>query len=265
MRKRIKKTTFFKMKKSLKSFHNLLATSLLLTTSFCYADYLQPVSVENVTPNHWYITLGAGATWFVKPRAYTTSTAPPFDGTDVYRYEKNKLKPVLLLGGGYEWQRKTKFWLPSYSIGLRYSYYFSNKQKGTYQFMTAEPSEFNYKTQSQALLAVGKLSLLKWHNIMPYVIGGVGFARNHFLSYQDAPPPKFPDNYHIFPNKASFSFAYLAGLGVEYQIKGNWRLGLEYHYTHLGNGKSGENKNKKTIPVPLAEQSILLKISYYFA
>lgn len=265
MGKKIRNTTFFKVKKSLKNFYNLLITSLLLTTSFCYADYLQPISVEKVTHNHWYITLGAGATWFVKPNAYTTSTALPSNGTDVYRYEKNKLKPFILLGGGYEWQRKTKFRLPNYSLGLRYNYYFSNKQKGTYQFITNKPLAFNYKTQSQSLLAVGKLSILKWHNIMPYIIGGVGMARNHFSNYQDTAPYKYPHNIHIFTNKASFSFAYLVGLGVDYKIKENWRLGLEYHYTHLGNGKSGENKNKKTIPVSLSGESILLKIRYYFA
>ena len=170
---------------------------------------------------HWYITFSAGNTWFEKPDSYNTAAASTLSGTAYYNYKKNKSKPILSLGGGYEWQRASKFWWPSYSLGLRYSYYSSDKGEGNYQVKPMVPPQtyaFKYKTQSQTLLAIGKLSILRWHNIMPYIIGGAGIALNKFSDYQDASNIFWPDNYHTFADKSSYSFAYLAGLGVDYRI-----------------------------------------------
>ena len=261
---------FVKIIDCLKSFRSILLIILFLNTTLCYADYLTPTSIVNLVQHHWYINFAAAAGWPTKSSDYKTPSPATIKGTDNYSYQKSSARAVFSLGGGYEWQRNTQFWLPNYSLGLRYSYYAANKGTGIYNFANYySRTDFTYKTQSQALLAVGKLAILDWHNIVPYVIGGVGFAFNRFSDYQDAPDMAsktgLPKHYHTFTNKSSMSFTYLVGLGLDYQINRNWQLGLEYYYANLGKIKSGENMDKKTIIVASKEQSFGLTISYYFA
>ena len=70
---------------------------------------------------------------------------------------------------------------------------------------------------------------------------------------------------HAFTNNASMNFSYLFGLGVSYQLNERWQSSLEYHYANLGKTKSGKNVYNTTIPVSLAEQSVMLTLRYYFA
>ena len=213
--------------------------------------------------NHWYISLNSGISSFIKPDNHNTLD-PTFKITDHYKYKKNKIKPTISIGTGYQWERDTRFWLPSYSLGLRYSYYFQYQGEGDFIMANTNPSSFTYNMQSQALLMMGKLFILKWHNIKPFIVGGIGAALNRFSDYKDPGTTVWAGNTYNFANKSTINFAYLVGLGASYKFNKNWQLGVEYHYANLGKSKTGKNQDGTTIPINLAEQSVLLTVSYHF-
>ena len=248
-----------------KKFILSLSIASLIFFNTIYAEYINLATskISRINTGDWYLSSGIGANWYTKPKIYYIKTPSSFFGTDSYSYDRVKNAAAFIFESGYEWKHLTK-WLPEYSIGLRYSYYGNNKNNGIYKVSNGTFSyNFNYKIQSQNLLMLIKLGVLRWHDLSPYIVVGAGFARNRFSSYQEGNTVFSP--YHTFSDNASNSFAYLVGLGINHQLNKHWQLNLEYYYFNLGEVKSGRNNlEAQTIPILISGQSVALMVSYHF-
>jgi len=178
-----------------------------------------------------------------------------------YHYKPQGSKINMLWGGfiGSEVKRS-----PSWGLIAGLGYYQPNSlsTKGTLT-QGADPTSDNaysyrYQTQSQQLLAEGKLYWVVKERIQPFLMVGIGAAFNKTSNYQTSVPP-FLEFTPAFSNHTQTNFTYAVGPGIDVSLTKSFRVGVGYRFTDLGSANTGSGQ-LDTIPI-----SNTLKQSHLYA
>lgn len=97
---------------------------------------------------------------------------------------------------------------------------------------------YRYKTQSQQLLAEGKLYWMAKERVQPFLMVGIGAAFNKMSDYQTNIPP-FLEFTPEFSNHKQTNFSYAVGPGVDLSWSQSFRVGIAYRLTDLGSANTG--------------------------
>src|SRR6185312_6941258 len=97
-------------------------------------------------------------------------------------------KSDISLAGGIQWEQSSK-WLPYYSLGIKGTYVPLITEKGyinQYSLPNFRNYNFQYDVRFFNLLGTLKADIIKWHNLMPYVMAGAGIANYNTSSYRES-------------------------------------------------------------------------------
>jgi opacity protein-like surface antigen len=244
----------------------------LTCTSLAQAFSLLPVNLG--TPR-FYIGVGAGDVFYkVNGNNYLgTGEGWPDD-----HYTSNDIsnQPSGFVAAGYTWQRD-ETWLPNYSLGLRYMYVSPTTVSGyidQYTLPGFRNYHFSYDVELLSLLAVLKADLYRWHNWMPYVLLGAGAANYGTSDYtEQASSGVTPRVNPAFGNTSGNNFAYQLGAGVDYAVRENLVINLEYDYMDYGTVSTdkgtnytmltGSNYDNESLKNKISATSLFLSLTYY--
>lgn len=220
---------------TLKKIAYSLSTFILASSSFAAGWTSAPVVVENnLRP---IVTLSAGGMWVSKGEHQSFR----FDSS-TYNFESNNTKTAGLLGifGGAEFTIN-----PLWALQLGLGYYQSSSftTSGTLSQGSEIPFskfDYDYTISSRQLLVESKFLTTYRERFHPYLSLGLGQSFNKASDYtvnnSRAPfSPRFGDS-------TTNTFSYTAGLGVDYDITSNIRLGLGYRFADLGKVGLGNGK-----------------------
>lgn len=177
-----------------------------------------------------------------------------------YHYTPQGSKTNMLWGGfiGSEVKHTSSWGLIA---GLGYYQPTSLSTKGTLT-QGADPASDNaysyrYQTQSQQLLAEGKLYWIAKEKIQPFLMLGIGAAFNKTSNYQTSVPP-FLEFTPSFSNHTQTNFSYALGPGIDVSMTKSFRVGVGYRFTDLGSANTSSGQ-LDTIPI-----SNMLKHSHLY-
>lgn len=158
-----------------------------------------------------------------------------------YNYKSQGSKTNMLWGGfiGSEVKRSSSWGL---IVGLGYYQPTTLSTKGTLT-QGADPESDNvysyrYKTQSQQLVAEGKLYWIIKERIQPFLMVGVGTAFNKTSDYQTNVPSVLEFT-PAFSNHTQANFTYVVGSGIDISLTKSFRVGVGYRFTNLGAANTG--------------------------
>lgn len=178
-----------------------------------------------------------------------------------YHYKPQGSKTNMLWGGfiGSEVKRSASWGL---MVGLGYYQPTTLSTEGTL-IQGADPESdsaysYRYQTQSQQLLAEGKLYWIAKERIQPFLMVGIGTALNKISNYQTNVPP-FLEFTPVFSNYTQINFTYAVGPGIDVSLTKAIRVGIGYRFTDLGSANTG-SAQIDTIPI-----SSTLKQSHLYA
>ncbi|CDZ76306.1 Opacity protein antigens [Legionella massiliensis] len=220
-----------------------------------------------------YLGIGVGEQWndFDRNILVSNGSGSPRPN-DVDRFSTNqKGQTQLAVSGGYRWSRDEQ-WLPNYSLGLQYKHIFAkNVGQTIMQYSLPEFTNYNYdwKLQSNVILANTKLNIVNYSRFSPYLTGGIGVAFNNAHGYKErALPDVTPRVSPAFSNHASNEFAFNVGAGLDYQLSDSFLLSLAYEYQDLGKVSSGNGRatwaGQNLHMSSYASNGVLLSLSYLF-
>lgn len=225
---------------------NMDVRKLLISTLIIFASVLETESAFALTGD-WLIGLSGGGTKTRLQNSHTSvsngsTVAAPYN-IDTFSINNPSDTATMALFGGHQWQRENSF-LPYYSLVLNYEHLFSTNINGTVQqYGLPQFKNYNYsmKVQSDILNIVGKIDLIQYKFILPYLSAGVGVAFNQVRNYNEqAIPPVSParvsPNYN---NKTNTNFAYSVGAGIDLICYKNLWVTLGYQFMDLGKVNSG--------------------------
>lgn len=225
-------------------------------------------------PGNWFVSFGAGAQhpqWHNIMKVNNGSDFPSPYNMDIYS-TKNQSEAVIALSVGRRWHRDS-FWLPSYSLGAFWQYFFrTHLGKTITQY--SEPEFTNYKytwdLTANLLLASAKVNLFQYKLFAPYVNGGIGSSFNRTSDYTEKALAGVTPR--VSPQFSKFStseFAYQVGAGIDLQLTPQVLLSVGYNYQDLGQISSGSGKetwsNQSLNPGSYHSNEVLVSISYLFA
>lgn len=169
---------------------------------------------------------------------------------DSYNSHSISDQPFFFLTGGYTWMHGNS-WFPYYSAGLRYSYLPTTTIKGSVdQYSLPDFNNYNYQYDISLLniLATFKLDLYRCSNFMPYVIAGAGITNYGTSNYKESATANVtPRVSPGFSGNSSNNFSYLIGVGVDYILREDLWLNLEYDYNDYGTIQTGNGANYATL------------------
>ncbi|MDP3562741.1 MAG: hypothetical protein Q8R83_11235 [Legionellaceae bacterium] len=97
---------------------------------------------------------------------------------------------------------------------------------------------YKYQTQSQQLLAEGKLHWITNKKIQPFWMMGIGATFNKTSNYQTNVAP-FLEFTPAFSNHLQTNFTYAVGPGIDFSLTKSFRVGVGYRFTDLGSAHTG--------------------------
>jgi len=221
---------------------------------------------------HWYIGVGSGSglpmgigNSYNLPAGYIN---PPYTlPADTYKptFQRDQFLAEFQLGYRVAVNRT---WLPANSIGLNYLYGDGKTNGDIFENGTLNDYTYQYAIYRDTFLLIDKVNLFQFHNISPFVQGGIGLSINSAANYQETPDAgiNWPRNSMAFINKTYEEFAYTIGAGVSYQFNQNWMISAEYDYDDagkigLGSGPYGPGNGPSQI---LRSNDILVSGQYLF-
>jgi len=203
----------------------LVATSSFSNPFLMQGSWFAGASIGLQNPHlDGYYTINNGSGF--SPPGNMDSYSTQMDSTGVVSFD-----------GGYRWQQDTA-WIPAYALGLRYSHSFDTDigRKITL-FSLPDFTNYTYKWDiaSDIFLLTAKINLFQWHHILPFLSGGAGVTFNTASNYQEtALPGVTPRISPAFGRNTTSQFAYNLGVGVDWQVKPQWLVTLDYEYQNLG-------------------------------
>jgi hypothetical protein len=229
-----------------------------------------------LTPGRFYLSGGAGVT---VPMTDNSQYLPTGTGwpNDYYTSHRITNNPAFFLAGGYAIAHAAK-WFPYYSAGLRYTYIPSMEVQGhidQYSLPGFNNYSYNYYIQQQDFVATLKGDLVRWHNVLPYLMVGAGLSVNTTSNYEEtATPDVTPRVNPDFARNTNFNFTYVLGGGLDYMLPDHhWWANLEYNYNHVGTIRTGNGANYETatgvnyaglsLKNTLSASTVLLGLTYY--
>ncbi|HFK5879033.1 TPA: outer membrane protein [Legionella pneumophila] len=238
----------------------ILVLVLFIINSISYAHSIQ---------GNWYIgeNIGVAFPKIIDNHFVATGIGWPDDQYSNHNIDSAAFFSLL---GGYQWSTQNN-WIPFFSLGIRYSYVTPSTVNGTilqYSLPEFENYNFQYKIQRQTYLGMIKANIVRYYNVMPFLTVGLGWSTNKVSHYFDTPllgiTPRISP---AFQNHTNSHFSYILGAGIDYIVKNNLWLGLEYHYGDFGQAQTGfgiltySNEYLKT---KLTGNTIALNINYIF-
>lgn len=209
-----------------------------------------PVVMESSAPGfllaHGYIqaNLGLTNTSGSNSMLINNGAADPYPANyDSFSTNQHKQGGMAAIGAGLQWENN-RLYLPAYSLGLRYQYFFNQAIGGTItQYSDPDFVNYNYqlKTHSNVLSALSKINLMKYKHFSPYIDVGAGVAFNQTGSYQETAIGNVVARIDspAFATHRSSQFSYSAGAGIDYQLNPKWLISVGYEYQDLGSIQSG--------------------------
>jgi opacity protein-like surface antigen len=177
----------------------------------------------------------------------------------------NTTQSLFALFAGAEYSGNSLF---NTQFGLGYYYTPATNVNGVLQqSITNLGNLYNYQyaINTQQLLAEGKL-LFKWHKrILPYISLGIGAAFNHAGNYSATPQSETAGPPPVFAAHNQTSFSYSLGLGIEFPIQPQLRVGAGYRYSNLGAVSLGTQNNSGILQNKnYYSNAILANLTYLF-
>ncbi|MCX7118221.1 MAG: outer membrane beta-barrel protein [Legionellales bacterium] len=227
-----------------------------------FAGDMGPIATDRTSFRPVIAILG-GASWF------RVSTSQSFlnENEDSFTYN-NKGDPRAdgfmggFLGVEHDLWRSGVF----ADVGVEYDYYSPVTQKGLnaagVQPNTDTLYQYQYRYQTQQVLAVGKLFGTVYDRFHPYISGGVGAAFNQLNSYQAFTEETGNRNLTpTFLNHHQTVFSYQLGIGVDTHLNQHLRLGLGYRFSwfdrvSLGSGTVTFANYSAPVPFTPSAQNI---------
>ncbi|HTM63740.1 MAG TPA: hypothetical protein VL360_04500 [Gammaproteobacteria bacterium] len=183
--------------------------------------------------------------------------------------------PFIMGGFGYMWDRSNT-WLPSQSLGVRFMLTQAAKITGYIDQYTLPEFRnyiYSYDVSLFNILGIYKLDIVSFNNFMPFVTIGAGLSTANMSSYTEMAPsnvtprvnPQFNDN-------MSFNLAYLVGAGIDWAMRDDVWVNLEFDYANYGMVYTGKgenytsqtgNFNNEWLKNKLAATSIFLGLTFY--
>ncbi len=231
----------------------------------------QPLFASNtffipVNPHGWFVGANAGATL---PQVSTNTYVATIPGwpNDQYHYSHTNAATLLSLLGGYTWSTSHRF-LPSYSLGVSYSYVYPSTIGGRirqFSLPTFENYNFQYQVQRQTILAIFKADIQRWSDTMPFITAGAGLSINKASNYQEqALTGVTPRVSPGFGSQTNTQFSYTVGAGLDYIVKKNVTVSLEYNYGYFGHVQTGYG-NGQRLSTALSANTIMVSANYFLA
>ena len=223
-------------------FISLLGVNSSLATTL--VDSNKPNILRGMQPIFTFTT-GASVSQLGQSQSFT-----PLDLCS-YHYKPQGSKTNMLWGGFIGSDVKSS---SSWGLIAGLGYYQPNvlSTEGTLT-QGADPASDNayryrYQTQSQQLLAEGKLYWVAKETIRPFLMVGIGAARNKTSHYQTNVPP-FLEFTPAFSKHTQTNFTYAVGPGIDISLLKSFRVGVSYRFTDLGAANTG-SAQIDSIPIP---------------
>lgn len=147
---------------------------------------------------------------------------------------------------GRRWERAEQ-WVPAYAASLRYQHLFTQDLHGSIsQYSLPEFKNYSYRwgMSAEVLSLNGKINIVRFGRVMPYVDAGLGVSLNRGMSYQesayeDVTPRVSPG----FTSHRQGQFYYNAGAGLDVQLTPQVIVYGGYNYQHFGRMSSGRGQS----------------------
>lgn len=140
---------------------------------------------------------------------------------------------------GAEWNLRPN-WALQAGIGYNQASPFS--ASGTFvqgaDVETEDTYNYRYGILLRQLLIEGKLLYSIKEYFHPYVLVGLGAAFNKAYNYYTT-VPRFLTFTRMYSNNSTTSFSYALGIGLDYDVTSQIRLGLGYRFADLGKVELG--------------------------
>lgn len=94
--------------------------------------------------------------------------------------------------------------------------------------------DYQYKIVGRQLLIENKLILVLQKIYRPYVLIGLGEGFNRAYAFQVTPQNSGEVATAVFRSRSTNSFVYLFGVGIDFDLSQQVRLGAGYRYAYLG-------------------------------
>ena len=179
-----------------------------------------------------------------------------------YHYKPNDANTTNMLWGGFVGSEVKRS--PSWGFIAGLGYYQPNSLSTRGVLIQGADLESNdtysyrYQTDSQQLLAEGKLYWIAKEKIQPFLMVGIGAALNKTFNYQTNVPP-FLEFTPAFSNHTQTNFTYAVGSGIDVNLSKSLRMGVVYRFTDLG---SANTSSAQIDEIPI---SSTLKQSHLYA
>lgn len=98
---------------------------------------------------------------------------------------------------------------------------------------SADYYNWHYQVLTQQILIDGKLLYTFKKHYHPYFMGGLGAAFNNAYNYQTSVPFNLTFT-RMYLNNTNASFSYLLGLGIDFDLTSQVRVGVAYRYAQSG-------------------------------
>lgn len=169
---------------------------------------------------------------------------------DHYSVTNSSDAPFGFVSGGYAWERPSS-WLPSYALGIRYMYVTSTKVSGyidQYSLPDFRNYYYSYDVQFLNLLGTVKVDLYRWHNIMPYIILAAGVTNYTTTDYTEIATPNVTARVSPgFSENGANVFSYQYGAGLDFAVRENFWVNVEFNYANYGTVRTGKGANYATL------------------
>ncbi len=185
--------------------------------------------------NYFYVGLQAGMVNYAQPGDETLDESEHTDGA-TFPFVNTQLKSGFVggLNAGYQLTTEHEFFFPAYRFGVSANYFGGAKLNGEYYYLFENPDTLNSyqaSVSSQVLFLTAEADIFKWGPVRPFVLVGVGGARNVLSSYQLTGPQA---GIFAIDGQSQMGLAYEAGLGVSYYFTERLSASISYVYSNLG-------------------------------
>lgn len=192
-------------------------------------------AVDSSLKNAWIFGLGLGGSKINLSNStsvYADNGVPASNNMDTYTI-KSPTSDLFQVLFGYRWF-KDQTYLPYRHLYFQYRHYISSNIRGTVdQFALPEFENYTYQMHYDAdlYLLSGKLDLISFKDVMPYLSGGLGLIANHLSNYSEAPTPNVtPRTSPDFKSRTTTNFAATLGAGIDFAMTDTLWLTLGYDH-----------------------------------
>jgi opacity protein-like surface antigen len=244
-----------------------MAGMLVASSGFAAETTLSNPTVLNLnTKIHWVAALNLGAS-IAQPGK--TQTVAAYAGNNNY-VDSGSTLTSLLVGGfvGLDIPLSPRF---NYQVGLAYNYVSPYTLKGQIQQFSESQFtgfDYQYQVQSQQLFLESKLLLNATRHVHPYVSLGLGSAFNKSYDFSWTPlDSRAAGDPGTFADHSSTQFAYNLGLGVDFDVAKNVRVGAGYRFANFGKaylGSAPDFISNKGLSTSLVNHQLLVTATYLF-